>query len=142
MLKSYTVDEYRNLYEGLSKKMQRLFWDDDISGRIEKISERFDLKNKEMKKLLQIIAHLFLGILPPSHIKKVVEVEIGINGDRNEMISNEITRLLVAPFYMLLKEIYEEDEFKKIGVKSFSEEENTNKTERNSFGDVYREPID
>jgi len=76
MLKKYTQKEYHDLYESLPKKMQHLFWEDDISNRIEKISERFELTNKEIWRITEIIAHLFLGILPPEHISSVIQKEL------------------------------------------------------------------
>ncbi len=138
MLKTYTKEEYRDLYENLPQKIQSLFWDEDVANRIEKIVERFDIDEKRNEKLLQMISFVYFGILPPSHIKKVVEVEISIK-DKNEMLSSEIIRLLIAPFYLLLKELYDDEEFKKIGIHSFSKEEEKSK---NDFGDVYREPIE
>jgi hypothetical protein len=142
MLKSYTVEEYRNLYENLPKKIQRLFWEEDVTDRIIKLTERFQLDDRKSKKIIQIVAFIYYGILPPSHIKRVVEVEINLGSDKNEAISNEIIRLLIAPFYVLLKNLYEKDEFEKIGIKSFLDEEKSTKKERNSFGDLYREPIE
>lgn len=141
MLKSYTVEEYRDLYEALPKKIQRLFWEEDVSDRITKLIERFNLGEREATKIVQIVAFVYYGILPPSHLKKVVEVEIGID-QNNETITNEIIRLLIAPFYVILKELYEKDEFQKIGIKPFYDDEKNIKKEKNSFGDIYREPIE
>jgi hypothetical protein len=106
------------------------------------LTERFQLDDRKSKKIIQIVAFLYYGILPPSHIKRVVEVEINLGSDKNEIIANEIIRLLIAPFSVLLREMYEDDEFKKIGITSFVKEENVSKKEKNSFGDLYREPIE
>jgi hypothetical protein len=136
MLEKYTTTEYRDLYENLSKKIQSLFWDEDFSNRIAKITERFKLNKREEEKLMTLTAHIFLGVLPPSQISHALDGEIILDRDNTERLANEIIRFLVSPIQHLLREIYEDDDFKKVGIKNdFYQKTNT------TNGDSYREPI-
>ncbi len=141
MPENYDSKEYWELYKNLPKKIQNLFWEDDISSRIEKITERFELDNERREKLLEIVASVYLGILPPSQIKNTVSQKVRMSEEKTSLLSNEIIRFLVSPLKPLLEDIYEKEEFEKIGIKSFKEE--VDKKENNSdFGDVYREPVE
>ncbi len=143
MLKKYTTDDYWKLYEDLSPKIQNLFWENDIDNRIEKIAERFQLGENKKEKVIQIIAHLFFGVLPLSQIKTAVEKEIALESTENEKLSKEIVRFIIYPVQHILREVHEEEEFKKIGVRSnFHEEDKPEKEKTTDFGDIYREPIE
>ncbi len=143
MIKKYTAEERRDLYKNLPKKLQNLFWEDDIADRLEKIYERFKLSHAQRLTLMEIIAHLFLGVLPVSQIKTTVEKEIGLGEDDSEKLAKEIVRFIVYPVQHILREVYNEEEFRKIGVRSsFHEEDKPEKGKENDFGDAYREPIE
>ncbi len=143
MLKEYTTDEYWKLYEDLPPKAQELFWEDDIDDRIEKIAERFRLNEQKKKKTIRTIAHLFFGIVPLSQIKTIVREEIALGEDDGEKLSKEIIRFIIYPVQHILREVHEEEEFQKIGVKSGFQEEKGGEREKSSdFGDIYREPIE
>ncbi len=130
-----------DLYKNLPEKLQNIFWEDDIDNRIEKISERFKLSHTQRLFFSKMIAHLFLGLLPISQIEATVKEEIALREDDNEKLAQEIVRFIVYPIQHLLREVYDDEEFQKIGVKNTFQEE---KEERSTtdFGDVYREPIE
>lgn len=135
MLKKYSQNDYIELYESLPEKIQTLFWEDDIPNRIEKIAERFDLSRKEEEKISKIALHLFLGILPPSHIRSTVSSEFSLDEITSEKLGKEILRFIVYPIHHLLKELYDGKDFTGTDVKIEDEEK------ENGKDDVYREPI-
>jgi hypothetical protein len=139
MLKKYTEDEYWALYKQLPSKVKDLFWEEDIAERINKIKERFSLTEEKENSLIEIIAHLFLGILPPEHVSSVIQKEIVLEEDHSEKLSNEVIRFIIYPVQHLLREIYTDENFQNAGIKKMYGEENiVNKKN----GDVYREPIE
>ncbi len=129
MLQRYTTEEYKKIYSELPPKVRPLFWEEDIGNRMENIAKRHELSRIKYEKLRILIAHIFLGLLPPKNIKKTVKEEIDANPDHAEKITVDINRLIVAPTKHLLKEVYEDDH-----------EEDKDKKEVN--GDAYREPIE
>jgi hypothetical protein len=139
MLKRYTEDEYWALYRQLPEKVKNLFWEEDVIERIGKITERFNLGIKNKGSLAEIIGHLFLGILPPAHIKSVVKKEIGLGEESSEKLSNEIIRFIIYPTQHLLREIYTAEEFQDAGIKTVLGEDNSVPKKE---GDSYREPIE
>ncbi len=88
-----------------------------------------------------MVAHLFLGVLPVSQIKTTVEKEIALGDEDSEKLAKEIIRFIVYPIQHLLREVHDDEEFRKVGVKNTFQEE---KEERptTDFGDIYREPIE
>ncbi len=140
MLEKYEAKELWDLYQNLPKKIQNIFWDKDISSRIEKTSARFELSEEKTDTLVRIVAFIYLGILPPSRIKQVLEEEMALREEKSKVLADEIIRFLIAPLGPLLRELYSKEEIEGVGIKSFKEE----KKEKNSseFGDVYREPLD
>jgi len=139
MFKKYKADEYWKLYEDLPQKVKEVFWEEDMGKRLEKISERFSLEEKEKETLLELVVHLFLGVFPPSHIAQIIEKEIPLSGDGCEKLTTEFIRFIVYPSQNILRELYSEEEFNKIGVKKGFQEEKTE--EKGPFEDSYREPI-
>ena len=136
MLEKYTPSEYQKLYKDLPEKVQALFWDEDISSRIAKITERFKLRENDREKITKTVTHIFLGVLPPSNVSSAIEREIVLRGDDKERLANEIIRFLVFPTQHLLQELYKEEDFKKIGGTTISRQNLEGFSE-----DSYREPI-
>jgi hypothetical protein len=139
MLKKYTEDEYWDLYKQLPPKVKDLFWEEDIAERINKIKERFSLTEEKKDFLIEIIGHLFLGILPPEHINSVIQKEIILEEDHSEKLSNEVIRFIIYPIQHLLREIYTDENFQNAGIKKMYGEENIVNKKND---DVYREPIE
>lgn len=132
MLSKYTTEEYRKLYKELPQKVKNIFWEDDVSDRIEKIVERHELSDLKERKLIRLVAHIYLGLLPPKDIRRTVSEEIDANPDDAEKITNDINRLIVFPTKHLLKEIYKGDE----------EDGSSDGKEKKRSGDAYREAIE
>lgn len=135
MLKKYTQEDYIELYDSLPEKIQILFWEDDVPNRIEKMAERFNLSSKEEEKITKMAFHLFLGILPPSHIRVTVSSEFSLDEITSEKLSKEILRFIVYPIHHLLKELYDGEDFKGTDVKTEDD------SSKNKKDDAYREPI-
>lgn len=139
MRKEYTTKEKWEMYEKLFQKNKDLFWDDGVSARIKKSSSRFNLTEEEEKTLLDIIAALFLGVLLPSQLPKTIEQEIPTENSSN--LAQEIIRFVIYPIQHILRNLYADEEFDKIGIKKdFSDKER--KEWQSEFGDTYREPIE
>ena len=133
MLNKYTTEEYRKLYRELPEKIKDLFWEDDIGDRIGKIVDRHELSDVKEKKVIRLVAHIFLGLLPPKNLKKTVLEEIDANPDDAKRIIADIKRLIIFPTKHLLKEIYEEEG---------DEGKGTFSSQKGEPGDAYREPIE
>ncbi len=128
-----------NLYEDLPKKNQNLFWSDDMNSRVHKTALRFNLNEEEKNDLLEIIGDLLLGLILPTQLKKILQENFSENITEN--LFNEIVRFIIYPINHLLREVYADEEFEKLGVKkSFTE--NEEKKWKTSFGDGYREAIE
>ncbi len=139
MLKKYTHEDYIKAYEELPKDVQKLFWDNDMGNRIKRASTRYNLTEEEESLLFKVVAQLFLGITPPSQLKELIKDAFPENLSDN--LFNEIVRFIIYPAQVILRKLYADEEFDKIGVKGdFSEEKE--KEWRTQFGDTYREQID
>lgn len=139
MVQRYGPEEFWELYENIPEKVQKVFWDEDIRDRLDKIAERFNLNESQKEEISIITAHLFLGTVPPSQIYPIIEEDFNLGKGFAERLSNEFIRFIVYPTQPLLRELYKEEEFSRIGVKKDFNEE---RKERTSFGDSYREPIE
>lgn len=137
-MKKYTPDEYQEIFDELPEKVKTAFWDPDVSKRARKTSSRFNLSSEESYTLLRLVGHIFLGITPPSQIKK--EVQDSFPEDIVENLYHEVIRFIIYPTQKVLREIYSDEEFKEIGVSADFKEED--KKWRSDFGDSYRETID
>ncbi len=139
MQKKHTIDDYWEIYEKLPKKNQEVFWEDDVGFRVQKIASRFQLPEEERDSLYRVVGQLFLGIIPPSELKKSIKENVTENNLEN--LSQEIIRFVIYPVQHILRNLYADEEFNKIGVKKdFSVEEK--RKWHNEFGDTYREPIE
>ncbi len=138
MLKKYTTEEYRSLYEDLPKKNQLLFWEEDIKLRIDKISERFNLSYEKGEVLAKIVSHLLLGILPPPQVEIILKTELFLEDADAEKLKNEFYRFIIYPIQHILREIYTEEDFKNAGIERIIDERGLIVEK----SDVYREPID
>ncbi len=139
MIKKHTIEEKQELYEKLSKQNKSLFWDEGVSARIKKSITRFNLTDEQSNILFEILGNLFIGTLLPSQLPKIIEQEIPIENSNN--LSQEIIRFVIYPIHHVLRSLYADEEFDKIGVKKdFTEKER--KEWQSEFGDTYREPIE
>ncbi len=139
MHKKYTSEEKQELYQKLSKKNKSLFWDEGVNTRIGKTISRFSLTDAQSDILFEIIGNLFAGVSLPSQIPKIIEKEIPIESNTN--LAQEIIRFVIYPVNHILRNLYADEEFDKIGVKKdFSTEEK--RKWHNEFGDTYREPVE
>ncbi len=136
MFKRRTSEEYLELYKDLPLKNQELVWEEDITDRKNKLVKDFNLGEIYDEEIDIVILHLLLGILPPSQIKMVIEKEITLG----EKFVDEFIQYIVLPIQHLLEEIYNKEEFSKIG--NWLTEEEQENHERPSFKDPYREPIE
>ena len=140
MLKKYTTSEYLKLYTGLPENVTTLFWDDDISKRIIKIESLFDLKEEQVELLTEITAQVFLGILPPVKLEKAIVDGLGLDETTGKKVTDEFFRTLVFPIKPVLKELYEDDDFRRSEEETPEQKEKREKT--GGVGDAYREPIE
>ncbi len=138
MLKEYTTKEYQELYLSLPKKMQSVFWDEELSSRVEKISERFNLSSSHQHKIVKMTVHLFLGVLPPGQVGLVINEELKLEGSLSQKITNDFVRFIIYPIQHLLREIYSEEDFKIAGIENFLKDNKDN----SFYRDNYREPIE
>jgi hypothetical protein len=140
MLQKYTIEEYSTLYDSLSEKNRELFWNNDISSRIRKIEEDFTLTEKQGDAITLITAHLFLGILPPIKLEKVIRDELKINDSTSEKITDTFFRTLVFPVQLSLKNLYEDSDFRRTDKETPLQRAEREKA--NNINDLYREPIE
>ncbi len=133
-----TTEEKWKLYEDLPEKIQDLFWSDDINGRAHKTVRRFNLNEKEKSSLFEIVGSILLGLIPPTQLRRVIQENFPEN--IAESLFNEVVRFIIYPINHLLREVYADEEFNKIGVKKSFTENEKEKWEAD-FGDNYREPI-
>lgn len=139
MYKKYTKEEKQELYEKLPVKNKSLFWDEGVNARISKIISRFSLTDSQSDELFEIIGNLFAGVLLPSYFSKAIEEKIPMENNNN--LTQELIRFVIYPVNHILRDIYADEEFDKIGVKkNFSTEEK--RKWHNEFGDTYREPVE
>ena len=115
MRKEYTIKEKWEMYEKLSQKNKDLFWDDGVSARIKKSSSRYNLTEDQNDILFDVIAMLFLGVLLPSQLPKTIKEEILL--ENNTALAQEIIRFVIYPVHHILRNLYADEEFDKIGVK-------------------------
>ncbi|GEM_PF-1996037 len=152
MPKKYTKKECREIYEKLPPKIKELFWDEDVSDRIEKVIKRFNLGKIKGDRLNKIIFYVFLGLLPPSLIKRMLKEKLALSEKESEELGDEVIRYIIAPMKHLLKMLYKKEEFEKVGIKSDFYEKDT-ETERKKSpqkkeetskdsSDPYREPVE
>ncbi len=140
MLKKYTTSEYLKLYANLPENITTLFWDDDISKRIIKIESLFDLKEEQGVALTEITAQVFLGILPPVKLEKAIVEDLRLDETTGKKVTNEFFRTLVFPIKPLLKELYEDDDFRRSEGETSSEKEERER--KGGVNDTYREPVE
>ena len=136
-MKNYSTEDYTKLYNDLPPENKSVFWDDDSPNRVGKISKRFGLTELEESFLFKTVIDLFLGTLPPSEIKPILLKEFG---ERQGTLPQEVIRFIIYPTQHILRNLYSEEEFDKIGVKKDFSDNETKRSE-SDFGDSYRETI-
>ncbi len=140
MLNKTSTKEILEAYSKLPKKITDLFWSEDISTRLQKIEKTFDLTEHQGDILTEIIAHVFLGLLPPCSMRESLQKELSVDNLIANKITEEAFRSLIFPFQEELKEVYTDEDFK-----IFKNETLAEKIERERKGgvsDSYREPIE
>ncbi len=140
MRKNISQEEQLERYKSLPKKNKDLLWEESINNSIETLSENFNMRDDIKERLEKIVLYLLLGFLPPSHIKRAVKQELLLEEEKATEFTNNFIKNIIIPFAKTLNNLYEKEEFERIGLKEgilYSK-----RNEESNSDDPYREPIE
>ncbi len=140
MRKNITQEEQLERYKSLPKKNKDLFWEESIDNSIETLSEKFNIKDELKERLERIVLYLLLGFLPPSHIKRAIKQELLLEEEKATEFTNNFIKNIILPFIKTLNNLYDKEEFERIGLKEgilYSK-----RNEGPGSDDPYREPVE
>lgn len=127
MLKKYSKEELWKIYQQLPKELQDAIFSNETTEAIENIGKRYELSEKEIEKLAEMVGYSLLGLLPLEEFQEELISETKMDLERAKKITNEVNRYIFYPLKAFLEIVYLK--------KTESEKKPIQK-------DIYREPIE
>ncbi len=135
----YTKEELWKLYEKLPQELKEVVFAEETADRISDISQRHGIEKENVSELAKYAGYVLLGILPPKNFQEVLELELKLEKDTAEKITQEIDRFIFYPIKPALEQLYGAE---KTEEKKTTEEVIIEQPKKNTGQDKYREPIE
>lgn len=100
--KSYSKEEYWELYQKLPAELRELMFSENVANRIGDIKKRYGIAPNNTF-LSEIVGKIILGLIPPADLKQHLSREGDIRPEVSEKITREVNRFILFPVKNLLQ---------------------------------------
>jgi len=103
----YSPEQLQKIYEELPPDLQEAVFSEEIGKNVSEICKKNGILDEEkISGVLEQIAYVFLGLLPPIDFKKILTEETGLDQNRAQIVSREINRFVFYPLRNTLEPLY------------------------------------
>ncbi len=136
MAEEYTKKELWKLYKKLPEELKKAIFSEETVEDLDKIAQRYQLKEEKVEKIAERITHVFLGLLPPDELEGVLVKEVNLDWETARKVAREINRYIFFRVKANLEKLYGKEL-----IPIFQPKEKIGEKEKLPQ-DIYREPIE
>ena len=138
----YSKEQVLELYKSTPQELRDVYDSDITHDTLWSLSEEFKLDNQQHETLIDSIAGVFLGLLPPSDFENAL-IKGKIKKKDAQEITKTVQRFIFYPVKNELNMLYEEvTDFSGVGAPAEEKETKKKQRKKPEKKDTYRESIE